>query len=198
MRIFSYIARTLVISAALLFAALPAAQAQELPLGSKLPSVSVGGQSLPGLAGSQGTVVVFWSNQCLWTGKYADRVKSLAKEFSGQGFNFVLVNANDASAFPQESAEEVQSAASKYPQMTYFKDASAAAAQAFGAVRTPHVYVFDGNESLVYAGAVDDSPSDPSNVQEPYLENALQALAGGQDVSVAQTKAFGCQLNPPQ
>lgn len=196
MRTHSYIVRSLFSAALLAFVALPAAQAQELPLGSKLPSVSVGGQGLSGLAGNQGTVVLFWSNQCLWTERYEDRVKALIQKHTGQGFNFVLINPNDPTSFPQESAGEVQGRASQYAPATYLKDASAQAAEALGASRTPHAYVFDSNNTLVYVGAVDDSPADPANVQEPYLGNALDALTAGQDVSAAQTKAFGCQIKP--
>lgn len=173
--------------------------AQELPLGSSLPSVSGlqnvegGGAQLSELAGESGTVVIFWSNQCPWIDKYEDRVTALADEYQSQGLPFVLINSNDATAFPKESAEASQERASGYP-MTYLRDNGSAAAQAFGASRTPHVFVFDGNNSLVYVGAIDDSPGDPSSVGETYLADALGALASGSEVPVAQTKAFGCMI----
>lgn len=117
----------------------------------------------------------------------------LARTYRDQGVRFVLINSNNASAFPKESLEASREHASGYP-MAYLKDEGARLAQAFGAKRTPHVFVFDAQDKLSYAGAVDDSPADPSAVQQPYLKNVLQVLVSGGTPSPAQTPAYGCQL----
>ncbi len=176
-----------------------AATAQELAPGASMPAVEaqrVGGGSttLAAEAGAEGTVVIFWSNQCLWADRYAERVQQLSSTFSGQGISFVLINSNDPAAFPQESAEASREVANRFASMTYLRDDGSAAAEAFGAERTPHVFVFDGNRSLVYVGAVDDSPGDPAGVQEAYLRAALEALVAGQAVPTPQTQAFGCAI----
>jgi thiol-disulfide isomerase/thioredoxin len=175
-----------------------AAQSQEIPLGTTmpmadqaLPQASGSQASLSGLAGSAGTVVLFWSNQCPWTDKYEGRMEALYDEYNPQGISFVLVNSNDASAFPQESA---QSSAEQGHPMPYLMDKSSALANAFGASRAPHVFVFDADQSLVYVGTIDDSPGDPGNVQNTYLADALAALVGGEAIPVAKTKAFGCTI----
>ena len=175
-----------------------AAQSPELPLGSELPMANHsmesadGGQiSLSSVGGQNGTVVIFWSNQCPWVDKYEDRVMEIAESFPG--FGYVLVNANDPVAYPQESMEESQRLAGRYS-MPYVLDADSELARAFGAERTPHIYVFDESDTLVYVGTIDDSPGDPNNVQETYLEDALQAVSQGNEVGVAQTKAFGCTI----
>lgn len=196
----------LVLIAVLLFGASSAlAQPEELPLGSSLPSVSgslqrVGGGSVSvaELTGASGTVFLFWSNRCPWVDKYEGRVEDLVASFSGQGIRFVLVNANDASAFPQESAEASQDVADAFDPAVYVKDAQAALAQALGASRTPHAFVFDAQNTLVYAGTIDDSPGDPGAVSKTYLRDALSAVVDGQDVGVADTKAFGCTIKFPQ
>jgi peroxiredoxin len=174
------------------------AQSQEIPLGTAMPMadqampLADGSQaSLSDLAGNTGTVVLFWSNQCPWTDKYEGRMEALYDEYTAQGVNFVLVNSNDASAFPQESAES--SAEQGYP-MPYVMDKSSALADAFGASRAPHVFVFDTDRSLVYVGTIDDSPGDPGNVQNTYLADALAALVGDAAIPVAKTKAFGCTI----
>lgn len=181
------------------------AQPEELPLGSALPSVEGplqrvhdGTASVADLTGAQGTVFLFWSNQCPWVDKYAGRVQDLIGTFTGQGIQFVLVNANDASAFPKESLDASQAVASDYPQATYVKDANAALARALGASRTPHAFVFDAQNTLVYAGTIDDSPGDPGAVSTSYLNDALSAVVAGNDVPVADTKAFGCMIKFPQ
>lgn len=183
------------------------AQAQtpdEIPLGSAIPMADValadvqGGQAtLNSLTGEQGTVVVFWSNQCPWVEKYEERFTALVNDFSGRGFAFTIINSNDPAAYPKEtadaSARRFDSAG--YPgSLTYLADAQSQLAQAFGAERTPHVFVFDANESLVYVGTIDDSPGDPDSVEAQYLRDALNAVANGSSVPVPKTKAFGCTI----
>lgn len=172
--------------------------AQELPLGAQMPmadqslaNASGGQAALSGLRGERGTVVVFWSNQCPWIDKYADRVTSLAGDFEGQGVSVVLVNSNDAEAYPQESLEQSRE---KGYGVAYLMDPESRLARAFGAERTPHVFVFDPNNALVYVGTIDDSPGDAANVQKTYLRDALTALVGGGASAVPQTKAFGCTI----
>lgn len=192
----------LAVLGALLGTSVAAAQTPELPLGSAMPmsdralARAGGGQAtLAELAGERGTAVVFWSNQCPWVDKYEQRLLSLAREFEAQGISVVLVNANDASAFPQESQERSQqrARAAGYT-MPYLVDTGSQLARAFGAERTPHVFVFDANRTVVYVGTVDDSPGDPANARENYLRDALSAVAQGESVAVPKTKAFGCMI----
>ena len=192
------------VTAGLLVMPLQAQSPAEIPLGSAIPMADValadvqGGQAALGdLTGEQGTVVVFWSNQCPWVEKYEDRFKAIVNDFAGRGFAFTIVNANDPSAYPKESAEASarRSESAGYPaSLTYLSDPESRLARAFGAERTPHVYVFDQNESLVYVGTIDDSPGDPGSVEAQYLRDALNAIAGGGNVGVPKTKAFGCTI----
>jgi thiol-disulfide isomerase/thioredoxin len=150
------------------------------------------------LMGASATVFVFWSNQCPWVDRYEDRIQSVASDFRGEGVRFVLVNANDATTFPKENLEASRERADAADyDVTYVRDDDARLAEALGASRTPHVFVFDDANTLVYAGAVDDSPASADNVEKPYLRNALQAVTSGESVSVADTKAFGCTLKSP-
>ena len=202
MRIFHRIA---LFGLALLFLAAPAqAQSEELPLGSALPMadasvtlVDGSSRTMASLAGATGTVFIFWSNQCPWVDKYRARIDALHAAFSGNGIRFVAVNANDASAFPQEApAEGVRQGLP----FDYFIDDGAAFALAVGASRQPHVFAFDANKALVYVGSIDDSPGDEANVQNRYLHDALTALtanAASPTIGVAKTKAFGCTIKFP-
>lgn len=176
------------------------AQAQEMPLGSPLPMADAsfhkadGSQgTLSSMLGSNGTVIVFWSNQCVWVDKNQERVLELSKQFAGQGINVLLVNSNDASAFPKEGTADSQKVMQDTG-LTYLLDPTSALATAMGASRTPHFFLFDNNRALVYYGSLDDSPGDPANVQKPHLKNAMTALAAGQPISVSATKAFGCTM----
>jgi hypothetical protein len=176
-----------------------AAQPKELPLGSPLPMADAsfqqaagGSVSLGSLMGSNGLVLVFWSNQCLWADKYQDRLLGLAGDFRNQGFNFALVNANDAAAFPQEAAS---ASAQRNLPLPYLVDAGSRLAQALGASRTPHVFVFDASNILAYVGSIDSSPGDPKKADRvDYLREALVDLAGGVNVRRPSTEAFGCMI----
>lgn len=177
---------------------LAVAQPQELPLGSAMPMqdhtvMNVNGTqtSIGALAGSKGTVFIFWSNQCPWVDKYEDRVANLQRTFGGQGINIVLINANDPVAFPQEDAASGQK---KNYAMTYVLDPGSQFAEKLGAFRTPHVFAFDAGKTLVYTGGIDDSPGDPGNVQHTYLQDVLKSLASGTAVDPLTTKAFGCRI----
>lgn len=179
-----------------------AAQTPELPLGSRLPMadspfLKVGGAKVPlgSLAGEKGTVLVFWSNQCPWVDKYQDRITALAGQFKGQGVQFILLNANDASSFPKETvAESSQVLEGLGSDVVYLIDEGSLLAQAVGASRTPHVYAFDGDLALSYLGTIDDSPGDPGGVKNPYLLQALTSVLAGQAPAVPKTKAFGCMI----
>ncbi len=177
---------------------LAVAQPQALPLGTSLLMQDHAVQHVDGsqttigaLTGDRGTVFIFWSNNCRWTDSYEERVLALHNDFAEQGIAFVLVNANDPEAFPQEAASVGQG--KNYP-MAYVIDAGSQFAQAVGAFRTPHVFAFNGEETLVFTGAIDDSPGDPDNVEKTYLRDVVEMLANDENPAVAPTKAFGCRI----
>jgi len=78
-------------------------------------------------------------------------------------------------------------------------DEDGAVGKAYGAERTPHLFVIDQNGTLVYRGAIDNSPD--AEQQSPqggtlinYVDQALAELAKGQPVSTPQTEAYGCSV----
>ncbi|HEX7069828.1 MAG TPA: thioredoxin family protein [Rhodothermales bacterium] len=184
-----------------------AAMAQNEPvLGTKLPladrsmpSSNGNSQRLADLAGPNGTVVLFWSNNCPWVDKYEDRLSETVSRFSQAGFGFVLVNSNDPVAFPEEAIDGIRErASSRNYTVPYLLDEGSQLAKALGAVRTPHVYVFDGSGGLVYSGAIDDSPGDPADVTETFLVSVLGSMSNGQKASVTRTTSFGCRIKAVQ
>ncbi|MFW5955316.1 MAG: redoxin domain-containing protein [Rhodothermales bacterium] len=176
--------------------------AQEAPLGTTMPlterSMSQADGSsvtLAELQGNNATVLLFWSNQCPWTERYEGRVEALVNEFRTQGISFVFVNSNDPAAYPQESRESsLQYLQNSRLDVAYVMDDESTLAEQLGASRTPHAFVFDENNRLVYVGSIDDSPGDPGNVERQYLRDALQALLNDAAVEVAKTKGFGCTI----
>lgn len=200
---FSLSRPTLILGLVVALAAPASAQlGQALDIGSAVPLATRSMQNVSGAAtsfrdamGDQGLVVIFWSNTCPWVKKYEDRVVALANEYQAAGFGFVVVNSNDPEAYPEDGMAAMRSQASaKGYDFPYVVDDGSEAAKAFGASRTPQAFVFDGSGTLVYEGTVDDSPSDPAEVEEAYLQLALSQVAAGQAVGVQKTKAFGCTI----
>jgi len=194
----------LVFALAALFAA-PASAQQALSTGAELPlrdrqMAAASGQatSFSQQMGARGLAVVFWSNACPWVRRYEDRIAALHREFGGSGVGFVALNPNDPVSTPGESMEAMRQRAGEagyaFP---YLVDEGGQAARAFGATRTPQVYLFDASGRLVYEGAIDDSPSDAGQARERYLHRALTQLAAGQTVTDAPTRAFGCTIKLP-
>ncbi len=190
--------RTLLLLAALLIA--PAASAQ-IALGGALPMADIalptatgGTSSLASLAGTRGTVVVFWANQCPWVDRYEERLFSLADRYGDDGYTFVLVN----SFGPGVDAETAQRSAARYSSkgytLPYLLDANGALAAAMGASRAPQVYVFDENRALVYVGSVDDNPTNADAASRRYLQESIDAEMAGGRPETAQTESLGCLI----
>ena len=66
-------------------------------------------------------------------------------------------------------------------------------ASAYGAARTPEVFLFDADRRLVYHGAPDSDHTDPDGA-EPYLRSALDATLGGDEPGTEETPAVGCTI----
>ena len=73
----------------------------------------------------------------------------------------------------------------------YVFDETQQIAKAYGARVTPHIFLLDASGKLVYRGRVDDS-LEQEKVKTRDFASALEALAAGQPVKIAETKAFGC------
>lgn len=154
------------------------------PLPTDAPLMRAGGDTVTpkALMGKKGAVFLTWQPSCPWVGRYAGRVRALASDAQSQGVRVVLVNPADRPA-PGN------------PPATYVKDPGGTFARALGATRTPQAFLFTGNATLAYVGAIDDSPSGPDRVQTPYLRNAIEAVVGGSTVPAARKKALGCALS---
>lgn len=180
-----------------------AAQTEEIAIGDPMPTIEEPLQHVTGtgmveldeLTGSVGTAFIFWSNQCPWIDRYESRVRELVRTFSDEGVEFVLVNSNDATAFPQESLDSSRERAEDRDyQATYVRDPEARLANAFGAARTPQVFLFDENRSLVYTGTIDDSPADADAVRDHFFRDALSSLVEGEAIEESRTRPFGCTI----
>lgn len=161
----------------------------------ELPGVDGKTYSLPALAeGKEATAVVFMCNHCPYVLAWLDRVIAIAKDYAGKGVAFAAINANDPAKYPADSFEGMQKLAKErglpFP---YLHDETQEVATAYGAERTPEIFLFDGDLKLRYHGAPDDNYEEPQ-ASVPYLRNALDAVLAGQAPPIAETPPVGCTI----
>ncbi len=147
---------------------------------------------------AKGFIVIFTCNQCPYAKAYESRVLALDRMYKEKGYPVIAINPNDPVAVPDDSFESmVQNARKKGFTFPYLIDETQQVARQFGAARTPHVYVLnkatEGYE-VAYIGAIDDNTEDAGNVKHTYVEDAVNALLNGKNVSVPETKAVGCTI----
>jgi len=174
-----------------------AAQAGDLKIGAPapdftLPSASDGkAVALKDLlAKNKAVAVVFVATKCPVSNAYNTRMAALGKEYAAKGIPLVGINSNKT-----EPAAEVKEHAEKHGfTFSVLKDEGNRIADAYGATKTPEVFVLDPKGILLYHGRIDENQDDPKNVKSPDLRNALEAVLSGKPVPAAQTKAFGCSI----
>lgn len=165
----------------------------DIAVGSKVESFTLpdmGGkhQTLDGLKGPNGTVVVFLSAQCPVVKAYNDRINQIAADYQAKGINFIGINSNAT-----EDDAWVKSHAAENYKFPMLKDKGNKLADKLGATTTPEVYFLDKDNVLLYRGAVDNDRSGKT-VTEPYLKTAFDASLGGKKIDRTSTNAVGCSI----
>lgn len=168
----------------------------EIPLADvELMDVSGEKTSLGAVKGDEGLVVIFSSNTCPWVGAWEDRYVELAATYQDRGIGFIALNSNSANRNRGESyADMQQHARDKGYNFSYVVDEGSRLATAFGATRTPHVFIFNGEGNLVYRGAIDDNARHSDKVEQAYAALACEAVLGDREPVAASTKALGCSI----
>lgn len=165
----------------------------------KLPNIDGKMISMSDYKDAKGFIVVFTCNTCPYAKAYESRIIDLDKQYAGKGFPVIAINPNDVNQQPGDTMEEMKKRAkSKGYSFPYLRDDSQKVAKAFGATKTPHVYVLNkeasGKYKVEFIGAIDDSPNDPSDVSETYVEDAIGALLDGKKPTVTEKRAIGCTI----
>lgn len=154
--------------------------------------------SLSDYPDARGFVVVFTCNTCPYAKLYEQRIIALDKKYKAKGFPVIAINPNDPVQQPGDSMDEMVARAKEkeYP-FPYLRDDSQEIAMAYGASKTPHVYLLnkdDGKYTVEYIGAIDDSPREAADVTEKYVEDAIEALLAGKKPAVTTKRAIGCTI----
>jgi peroxiredoxin len=161
----------------------------------ELPDVDGSTKSLADGAEAQATVVYWTCNHCPYALAWHDRLLAVARDYSGRGVLFLAVSSNDAERYPQDGPEAMRQrveAEGGWPH-PYLYDESQDVARAYGAERTPDVFVFDRDLRLRYRGAPDADYEDESQ-NAAWLREALDALLEGSDPQRPETPPVGCTI----
>jgi len=154
--------------------------------------------SLSDYSEEKGVILVFTCNPCPFSKAYEQRIIGLHEFFAQKGFPVVAINPNDEKASPDDTFEKMKERAEdrNYP-FPYLKDETQEVYKAYGATRTPHVFLLDnenGTFKVAYIGAIDDNAMDEKSVTKRYIYSAIQALMEGNKPDPATTRAIGCTI----
>jgi len=170
-----------------------AAFGQEFHVGGKIADFTLtdlnGAQVAFTPGRSEVTVVMFISAICPVSNNYNTRMNDLYQDLTPQGVKFIFVNANQNEK-PAEVADHASRAGFPFP---VYKDANNVVADRFGAQSTPETFVIDRAGVIRYHGRIDDSQN-PARIQQNSLRLAIDSVLAGRDVTVPETKAFGCTI----
>ncbi len=181
-----------IVAAAALLAATDAAHGRTI---SEFSLKDGSGQELASWAWrGQTLVVVFLGVECPLGRLYVPRLNELARAYGDRGVKVVAVdsNASDAAAQIARFAAETEL---RFPMLP---DERHHLADAFGAIRSPEVFVLDAKRTVRYHGRIDDQLQPGANRGQPIhseLREALDDLLAGRAVRVPETEAKGCFID---
>ena len=160
-----------------------------------LPGVDGKNHSLASFVDKKAVVVLISCNHCPTVVAYEDRMVAIQREYKEKGVALVAINPNDEVRYPADSFENMRiRAKEKGFNFPYLRDETQEVARAYGATRTPEVFVLDSSRCLVYHGRIDDNEHEPDRVKSRDLRRALDELLAGEPISTPETTPVGCTV----
>ena len=160
-----------------------------------LPGVDGERYSLDSFADAELLTVVFACNHCPHVVGTEQRINQLYADYHDRGVALVSINSNETDGHPADSFAYMQERARERGfQFPYVRDEEQAVALAYGALRTPHFYLFDRARTLRYTGRLDDHTLDADRATTHELRDAIEALLAGREVPVPLTNPIGCNV----
>lgn len=161
----------------------------------KLPGTDGNTYQLSDFAQSPVLVVFFTCNHCPYVIGSDEVTRKTAEKFAPQGVKFVGINSNSKNTYIEDDFPHMVARMKQYQfPWTYLHDESQEVAKAYGALRTPHFFVFDKDRKLVYTGRGIDTPRDASQMTVNDLDRTLTELLAGKPISAPVTNPIGCNV----
>lgn len=171
-----------------------------LPLGSKAPAFNLlatdgNKYSLNDFDYADPLVIFFTCNHCPYVTASDDITRKTAEHFIPKGAAFVAINSNSEETIPEDSYEHMKKRMEehRFPWI-YLRDETQEIAKKYGAMRTPHFYVFDKQRKLIYTGRGVDNPREPNKITINNLEQALVEYFKHIPLSTTLTNPIGCNV----
>lgn len=161
----------------------------------RLPATDGKTYVLDNFADAKVLVIFFTCNHCPYVTGSDEVTRKTAERFAPRGVRFVGINSNSVNTYAEDSFDHMiaRMEQHKFPWL-YLRDETQDVARAYGALRTPHFYVFDADRRLVYTGRGVDSPRNASKITRNDLVNALEELVAGKPISTPLTNPIGCNV----
>ena len=146
----------------------------------------------------KGFIITFTCNTCPYAVLYEDRIEALNKKYASNGYPVIAIMPNNTDRMPGDNMEAMKvRAKEKGFTFPYLMDEGQKIFPQYGATKTPHIYVLQKTNKgnvVKYIGAVDNNYKDASAVTKRYVENAVDALLKGKEVTETKTRAIGCSI----
>src|SRR3954469_6988398 len=144
-------------------------------------------------------IVLFTCNHCPYVIGSEDRMIKFYDDYAPKGVAMIGINSNETQGHPTDDFDNMKiHAKEKGFKWPYVRDDSQEIALAYGALRTPHFYVFDrdanGDRKLRYTGRMDDNPRNPGKETTHELRDAVDALLAGKSLPIELTNTIGCNV----
>ena len=170
------------------------------PLGTPAHDFSLEGidskiHSLKSYSEKEIIVIIFMCNHCPYVKAVLKRIIELQNEFIDRGVQFIGINPNDATRYPDDSLENMKIIAKENDfSFPYLIDPSQEVAKSYNAVCTPDLYVYGKNRKLVYRGRIDDNWEHPKKVTQQDLKLALENILSKEVTTSKQIPSMGCSI----
>ncbi len=140
-------------------------------------------------------VVFFTCNHCPYVLGSDEDTRAIANEFSPKGTAFLGINSNSPNTYEDDDYQHMvrRMALHRFP-WVYLHDETQNTARDYGALRTPHFFVFNAERELVYTGRAVDNPRNIEKASASELRDALIALTTGRKIAVPVTNPVGCNV----
>ena len=140
-------------------------------------------------------VISFTCNHCPYVTGSDEYTRKLAEEFQGQGVRFLAINSNSEKTYEEDSFENmVKRMEEHHFPWIYMHDKTQQVALDYGALRTPHFFVFDKDRKLIYTGRGLDQPKETDKATTHDLKEALEEHLSGKAISNPVTNPLGCNV----
>ena len=161
----------------------------------KLPATDGNTYQLSDFKDADVLVIFFTCNHCPYVIGSDEVTRKTVEKFTPKGVKFVGINSNSKNTYAEDDFEHMAAKMKKHKfPWLYLYDEPQVIAKAYGALRTPHFYVFDKDRRLIYTGRGVDNPRDASKISVNDLERALEEHLAGKPVSVPLTNPIGCNI----